>query len=71
MYLDQWRLWPVLLGLLMYSPAVATATYDATNDCMNGCLDSLGLCAAALQAAVPDDADAVSCILLLSRMQAH
>ena len=52
--LSHWHMWPLLLGLLLYSPTATNATYDPVHACLNGCLDCLGVCAAALHAALAD-----------------
>lgn len=49
--LAQWQLWPILLGLLLHSPAAGTAIHDATHDSLSSCMDCIGLCAAALDTA--------------------
>lgn len=49
----RWQLWPLLLGLMHWSPECANATFNSMQDTLNSNLSCLSICSEALVAAVP------------------
>ena len=55
--LQRWQLWPLLLGLLHHSPECGQAAYDPNQEAMTDTMSCLTICAEALAAAAPWQAE--------------
>lgn len=51
--ISRWQLWPLLLGLMHWSPECTKAMLNGAHDAMSSSMNCLSICSEALVAAVP------------------
>ena len=50
---QRWQLWPLLLGLMHWSPECGKATYSAAQEAVSNTMNCITVCSTAFMAAVP------------------
>ena len=65
---QRWQLWPLLLGLMHWSPECGKATYSAAQEAVSNNMNCITICSTAFMAAVPapDATDEVRLLRSLS-----